>query len=476
MPKAHNQYTTQNPLRLRKQRQEIFSDASAGRIKRLPKGLSRRMVEQISWEKSEPEWMLKKRLLAYEFFQKKPMPTWGVDLSALDFSKINFFQRATEAKYDTWKNVPKEIKNTFEKIGVPQAERKYLAGVVGQYDSEGFYNRLKAQWGKRGVIFCDTDTALQKYPDLVKEYFMTRCVPIADHKFAALHGAVWSGGSFLYVPAGVKINFPVQTYFRMNARASGQFEHTLIIVEEGAEMQYIEGCTAPIYNTDALHSAVVEIFVKKGARCRYTTVQNWSKDVYNLNTKRSIVAEEGVQEWVGGSLGSKISMLYPCTILAGRKARADHLNISLAGPGQIKDTGAKVIHGAPDTASTIISKSIAFGGGKSVFRGLVQIAKGAKNSKAHMQCDSLISDNRSSCEAVPQIKIFENDVSVAHEAKVGKISEEQIFYLMSRGLTEQQATNLIVQGFRGKEVKELPLEYAVELNRLIQLEMTGSVG
>jgi Fe-S cluster assembly protein SufB len=455
---------------------EIFSGAKETYVKRLPTGLSRRLIEQISWEKNEPDWMRKKRLLAYEFFEKKPMPAWGVDLSELDFSKINFYQRAYEGRFKSWRQVPKEVKNIFEKIGVPKAEKKYLAGVVGQYDSEGFYQNLKQTWEKKGVIFCDTDTAVQKYPDLIKEYFMTRCVPIADHKFASLHAAVWSGGSFLYVPAGVKVKFPLQTYFRMNARASGQFEHTLIIAEEGADVHYIEGCTAPIYNTNSLHSAVVEIFVKKGARCRYTTVQNWSKDVYNLNTKRSIVEEEGVQEWVGGSLGSKKTMLYPCTMLIGRGARADHLNIALAGPGQDKDTGAKVYHGAPYTSSNIVSKSIAFGGGKSTYRGLLQIAKGAYGAKAHVQCDALMPDNISVSNTIPYIKIYEDDVTIGHEAKIGRISEDQVFYLMSRGLTENQAINLIVQGFMEPVVKELPLEYALELNRLIQLEMTGSVG
>lgn len=419
--------------------------------------------------------MRKKRLLAYDFFEKKTMPTWGVDLSELDFSKINFYQRAEEAKYQSWKQVPADIRNIFTKIGVPQAERKLLAGVIGQYDSEGFYQNLKKQWENKGVIFCDTDTAVQKYPELLQEYFMTRCVPVADHKFAALHGAVWSGGSFLYVPAGVHVSLPLQTYFRMNARNSGQFEHTLIIVEESASVHYIEGCTAPIYNTDSLHSAVVEIFVKKGARCRYTTVQNWSKDVYNLNTKRSIVEEEGVQEWVGGSLGSKKTMLYPCSLLIGRGARADHLNIAIAGPGQHKDTGAKVIHGAPYTSSNIVSKSISFGGGISTYRGLLKIVKGAKGAKSHIQCDALMPDNISQSNTIPYIKIYEDDVALGHEAKIGRISEDQVFYLMSRGLTEQQAINLIVQGFMEPVVKELPLEYAVELNRLIQLEMTGSI-
>ena len=455
---------------------EIFSPAPERHVKRLPTGLSRRVVEEISWIKNEPEWMRKKRLLAYDFFERKAMPTWGVDLSELDFSKINFYQRTEPGRYKNWDEVPSDIKNIFSKIGVPQAERNLLAGVVGQYDSEGFYQNLKKEWEKKGVIFCDTDTAVQKYPELVEQYFMTRCVSIADHKFAALHGAVWSGGSLLYVPRGVRVTLPMQTYFRMNARNSGQFEHTLIIVEEGASVHYIEGCTAPIYNMDSLHSAVVEIFVKRGARCRYTTVQNWSKDVYNLNTKRSIVEEEGIQEWVGGSLGSKKTMLYPCSMLIGRGARADHLNIAVAGPGQHKDTGAKVIHGAPYTSSNIVSKSISFGGGISTYRGLLQIAKGAKGSKSHIQCDALMPDNISVSNTIPYIKVFEDDVTLGHEAKVGRISEEQVFYLMSRGLSEQQAINLIVQGFMEPVVKELPLEYAVELNRLIQLEMTGSVG
>lgn len=455
---------------------EIFSGSPERFVHRARTGLSRELIEEISWQKSEPDWMRKKRLFAYDFFLRKPMPTWGVDLSGIDFSKINFYQKTEPAKYKNWDEVPEDIKNTFEKIGVPKAEREVLAGVVGQYDSEGFYQKLKNEWEKKGVIFCDTDTAVQQYPELIKEYFMTRCVSVGDHKFAALHGAVWSGGSFLYVPAGIHVTLPLQTYFRMNARSSGQFEHTLIIVEEQADVHYIEGCTAPIYNTDSLHSAVVEIFVKKNARCRYTTVQNWSKDVYNLNTKRAIVEEGGTQEWVGGSLGSKKTMLYPCSMLVGRGARANHLNIALAGPGQDKDTGAKVILGAPDTSANIISKSISFGGGISTYRGLVKVVKGAKRAKVHVQCDALMPDNISASKTVPYIKIYEEDTTLAHEARIGRISEEQIFYLMSRGLTEEQAVNLIVQGFMEPVMKELPLEYAVELNRLIQLEMIGSIG
>jgi len=455
---------------------EIFTGAPERFVHKAKTGLTREIVEEISWQKSEPDWMRKKRLMAFDFFIKKPLPMWGVDLGELDFSKINFYQRTETGRYKSWDEVPLDIKQIYDKIGVPKAEREMLAGVVGQYDSEGFYQKLKKQWEDKGVIFCDTDTAVQKYPDLLKQYFMTRCVPIGDHKFAALHGAVWSGGSFLYVPASVHVDLPLQTYFRMNAKSSGQFEHTLIIIEEGASAHYIEGCTAPIYNTDSLHSAVVEIFVKKHARCRYTTVQNWSKDVYNLNTKRAIVEEEGIQEWVGGSLGSKKTMLYPCSMLVGRGARAEHLNIALAGPGQHKDTGAKVIHGAPYTSSNIISKSISFGGGISTYRGLLQIAKGAHGSKSHVQCDALMPDNISQSNTIPYIKIFEDDVTLGHEAKIGRISEDQVFYLMSRGLTEAQSINLIVQGFMEPVMKELPLEYAVELNRLIQLEMIGSLG
>ena len=455
---------------------EIFTGSPERFVHRARMGLTREIVEEISWQKSEPDWMRKKRLVAFDFFVRKPLPLWGVDLTELDFSKINFYQRTEAAKYQSWDQVPADIKQIYDKIGVPKAEREMLAGVVGQYDSEGFYQKLKKQWEDKGVIFCDTDTAVQKYPDLIKQYFMTRCVSIADHKFASLHGAVWSGGSFLYVPAGVHVDLPLQTYFRMNARNSGQFEHTLIIIEEGASAHYIEGCTAPIYNTDSLHSAVVEIFVKRNARCRYTTVQNWSKDVYNLNTKRAIVEEEGIQEWVGGSLGSKKTMLYPCSMLIGRAARAEHLNIALAGPGQHKDTGAKVIHGAPYTSSNIISKSISFGGGISTYRGLLQIAKGAYGSKSHVQCDALMPDNVSQSNTIPYIKIFEDDVTLGHEAKIGRISEDQVFYLMSRGLTEAQSINLIVQGFMEPVMKELPLEYAIELNRLIQLEMVGSLG
>jgi len=455
------------------------SEVSANKersVVRPSKGISREIVELISKEKNEPDWMREKRLAAFEIFLKKPMPTWGADLSKLDFDEITFYLKSDYGKYESWKDVPKDVKTTFEKLGIPQAERKFLAGVVGQYESEGFYQSLMEKYSKQGVIFCDTDTAIQKYPEILKEYFMTRCVSIADHKFASLHGAVWSGGSFVYVPAGVKVDLPLQTYFRMNAKNYGQFEHTLIVAEEGSSVHYIEGCTAPKYSSTSMHSAVVEIFVKKNAHVRYTTVQNWSTDVYNLNTKRAIVEEGGFVEWVGGYMGSGVTMLYPASMLIGRGARADHLNIAVGGPNQYKDTGAKVFHGAPDTTSTVVSKSIVFGGGETVYRGLLRVAKGAINSKAHVQCDALMLDDISKSDTVPTMEVFEDQVSVGHEATVGRISEEMLFYLQSRGLTEAEAMAMVVRGFVEPVVKKLPLEYAVELNRLIELEMEGSIG
>ena len=455
------------------------SEVSANKersVVRPNKGISREIVELISKEKNEPDWMREKRLAAFEIFLKKPMPTWGADLSKLDFDEITFYLKSDYGKYESWKDVPKDVKTTFEKLGIPQAERKFLAGVVGQYESEGFYQSLMEKYSKQGVIFCDTDTAIQKYPEILKEYFMTRCVSIADHKFASLHGAVWSGGSFVYVPAGVKVDLPLQTYFRMNAKNYGQFEHTLIVAEEGSSVHYIEGCTAPKYSSTSMHSAVVEIFVKKNAHVRYTTVQNWSTDVYNLNTKRAIVEEGGFVEWVGGSMGSGVTMLYPASMLIGRGARADHLNIAVGGPNQYKDTGAKVFLFAPDTTSTVVSKSIVFGGGETVYRGLLRVAKGAINSKAHVQCDALMLDDISKSDTVPTMEVFEDQVSVGHEATVGRISEEMLFYLQSRGLTEAEAMAMVVRGFVEPVVKKLPLEYAVELNRLIELEMEGSIG
>ena len=445
-------------------------------IERTQKGISRKIVEEISRLKDEPDWMREKRLAAFKFFEQKIMPTWGVDLSELNFDDITFFIRPDKKQFENWDEVPADIRRVYDNLGIPQAEQKFLAGLVGQYESEGFYAKIKEKWERQGVIFTDTDTAVKKYPDLVREYFMTRCVPIADHKFAALHGAVWSGGSFVYIPKGVKVDMPLQTYFRMNAAQSGQFEHTLIIADEGSSVHYIESCTAPKYNKDSLHSAVVEIFVKKGASVRYTTIQNWSKNVYNLNTKRALVEEDGNIEWVGGSLGSKATMLYPASILMGRGANARHLNIALAGPGQWKDTGAKVIHGAPHTSSRVISKSISLGGGRSSYRGLLKIAKGAAGAKAHVQCDALLLDEHSQSDTYPYMEVYEDDVSIMHEATVNRVTDEQLFYLRSRGLTEEQALDLILAGFLDPISRELPLDYAIELNRFIRLEMTGSVG
>ncbi len=441
---------------------------------RSPKGLNESIIRDISARKQEPSWMLDKRLESYEIFKKKPIPVWGPDLSALNFDEIIFYIRPEDYKAMKWEDVPEAIKKTYDALGIPEAEKKYLAGLVAQYESEAVYTNLKKAWDNKGVIFTDMDSAVKEHPDLVKEYFMTKCVPAADNKFAALHGAVWSGGSFVYVPKGVKVEIPLQTYFRMNTKSSGQFEHTLIIVEPGAEVHYIEGCTAPRYSVSSLHSAVVEIFVLEGARARYTTIQNWSTDVYNLNTKRSIVYENGIMEWVGGSMGSGVTMLYPASILRGKGARAEHLNIAFAGKGQNKDTGAKVILAAPDTSASIISKSISKDGGKSMYRGLVRIGSNAVGAKAHVECQSLMLDDRSSVDTVPIIEQFTPQSSVGHEATVGKIDEEQLFYLMSRGISRDDAVALVVRGFIEPIAKELPMGYAVELNRLIQLEMKGA--
>lgn len=439
-------------------------------------GLTRQTVEDISYQKSEPDWMREKRLKAFEIFESKPLPMWGPDLTGIDFDALTYYLRSTDQVAPTWEDLPQDIKDTFDKLKIPEAEQKILSGVVAMYDSETVYKSLQRPWEDQGVIFCDMDTAVKEHPDLVKEYFMQKCVPAQDNKFSALHGAVWSGGSFVYVPAGVKVTMPLQTYFRMNASGQGQFEHTLIIVEEGAEVHYIEGCTAPLYSNASLHSAVVEIFVKKGAKSRYTTVQNWSKNVYNLNTKRALVNEDAHHEWVGGSLGSGVTMLYPSSWLLGKGASCEHLNIALAVGKVDKDTGAKVIHGAPHTKSTVVAKSISKDGGRGAFRGQLKVVKGAEGSVANVQCDALIMDEHSISDTLPHIEINEDKVTVAHEATVGRIGEEQLFYLMSRGLTEQEAINMIVSGFLEPVVKELPLEYAVELNRLIALEMEGSVG
>lgn len=443
---------------------------------RLEKGLSKKVVEAISSIKNEPEWMREKRLRSLEIFFQKPMPSFGPDLTALNFDEITYYVKPVPEKRKRWDDLPENIRQTYEKLGIPEAEKKYLAGVVAQYQSEVVYASLKEQLEKMGVIFTDMDTAVKDYPELVKEYFMTKCIPPSDNKFSALHGAVWSGGSFVYVPPGVHVPFPLQSYFRISAALVGQFEHTLIIADKGSFVHYVEGCTAPVYSEHSLHSAAVEIFVKEGARVRYTTIQNWSKNVYNLNTKRAIVEREGVMEWVGGSMGSGVTVLYPASVLVGDWAKAEHLNLTFAWKEQIKDTGSKVIHLAPNTNSVIVSKSISKDGGQSVYRGLVKIVKGAKNSRVSVSCQSLILDENSKADTIPIMEIHEETATVTHEATAGKISEEKLFYLMSRGLSEQDAMALLVRGFIEPISKELPMEYAVELNRLIKLEMEGAIG
>jgi len=439
------------------------------------KGLDREIVEEISFMKGETTWMRDFRLRAYEIFKAKKQPIWGADLSRVNYDEIYYYVKPTQKSSQSWEDLPEEIRDTYEKIGIPEAERKYLGGVGAQYDSEMIYHSLQKEWEEKGVIFLGTDTALKKYPELFLEYF-GRAIPPADNKLVALNSAVWSGGSFIYVPPGVKVEVPLQAYFRINAANMGQFERTLIIVDEGAQVNYVEGCTAPIYTTDSLHAAVVEIFVRKKARCRYTTIQNWSKNVFNLVTKRAFVEEEATMEWIDGNLGSQITMKYPSVFLKGRGARGEVLSIAFAGAGQHQDAGGKAIHLAPDTSSQIISKSISKDGGRTSYRGLVKVIKGAKGVKANVRCDALILDEKSRSDTYPTMQIDEENVQVGHEASVSKIGEDQLFYLQSRGLSENDATSMIVNGFIEPIVKELPLEYALELNRLIQLEMVGSVG
>jgi Fe-S cluster assembly protein SufB len=440
------------------------------------KGVSREVIEELSRVKGEPDWMREKRLRSFDIFERKPIPTWGVDLSDLHFDDLVLYSPPEAGRYDSWDEVPEDIKDTYEQLGIPQAEREHLAGVVGVWRQEPFYEGLKQEYADKGIVFCAMDTAVKEYPDLVQQYFMNKCVPPQDNKFSALHGAVWSGGSFLYVPEGVKVDLPLQAYFRMEGSGEGTFEHTLIIAEAGSDVNYIEGCTAQTYSVNSMHSAVVEIFVKEGARARYTTVQNWSKDVFNLNTKRAIVEAEGTVEWVGGSMGAKKVMLYPGSFLIGEHARADHLNVGVASGDVWKDTGAKVIHVAPNTTSNILAKSISKDGGIMGYRGLVRMGPKAHGSKAHVQCDGLMMDPYSRSDTWPDIQIQNPHVTVAHEAVVGKISDAQLFYLQSRGLSEEEAAGMIVNGFIEPVTKELPMEYAVELNRLIQLEMVGSIG
>lgn len=452
-----------------------FHDSDENYAFKSGRGLSRQVVEQISEMKNEPDWMRQFRLKGLEAFEAKPLPMWGGKLTDLNFDQIRYFLRATDRQGRSWDDVPAEIKQTFDKLGIPEAEKKFLAGVGAQYDSEVVYHSLREDLQQKGVIFTDTDTALREHPDLVREYIGT-IIPIQDNKFAALNSAVWSGGSFVYVPAGVKVDIPLQAYFRINAESAGQFERTLIVLEEGAQIHYVEGCTAPTYSSESLHSAVVEIIVKKGARCRYTTIQNWADNVYNLVTKRAIAQEDAVMEWVDGNLGSKLTMKYPAVIMTGKGARGEILSIAFAGKGQHQDTGGKVVHAAPHTSSRIISKSISKNGGRSSYRGLLKVADGAKNSRSNVVCDALILDPASRSDTYPYIEIDEDDVKIGHEASVSKIGEEQLFYLMSRGLSETEASSLIVSGFVEPLIKELPMEYAVEMNKLIQLQMEGSVG
>ncbi len=438
------------------------------------KGIDAEIVNQISDIKNEPDWMRQFRLKSLEIFQSKPLPRWGGDI-AIDFQEIFYYLKPTDHQGRTWDDVPQEIKDTFDKLGIPEAEKKFLAGVKAQFESEVVYGSLKEELGNQGVIFTDTDTAVREHSDLVREYFST-VIPPQDNKFAALNSAVWSGGSFIYVPKGVKVEFPLQAYFRINAENMGQFERTLIICDEGSSMHYVEGCTAPMYSTESLHSAVVEVICKRGSRCRYSTIQNWANNIYNLVTKRAMAYQDATMEWVDGNLGSRLTMKYPAVYMMEPGARGEILSIAFSGEGQHQDAGAKLVHCAPNTTGQIISKSISKNGGRSSYRGLVRVEKGAHNTKCNVVCDALILDERSRSDTYPYIEISEQDVSVGHEASVSRIGEEQLFYLTSRGLTQSEASTMIVNGFIEPLVKELPMEYAVEMNRLIQLQMEGSVG
>ncbi|QNH96023.1 Fe-S cluster assembly protein SufB [Corynebacterium anserum] len=440
------------------------------------RGLNEEVVRDISAKKNEPEWMLQRRLKALEIFEKKPLPTWGADLSGIDFDQIKYFVRSTEKQAQTWEDLPEDIKNTYDKLGIPEAERQRLvAGVAAQYESEVVYHQIREDLESQGVIFVDTDTGLRDYPELFEEYFGS-VIPAGDNKFSALNTAVWSGGSFIYVPKGVHVDIPLQAYFRINTENMGQFERTLIIVDEDAYVHYVEGCTAPIYKTDSLHSAVVEIIVKKGGRCRYTTIQNWSNNVYNLVTKRTKCEEAATMEWVDGNIGSKVTMKYPAVWMTGPYAKGEVLSVAFAGEGQFQDTGAKMVHMAPHTSSNIVSKSVARSGGRAAYRGLVQINKDAHHSASNVECDALLVDSVSRSDTYPYNDIRNDHVTLGHEATVSQVSEDQLFYLMSRGIEEDEAMAMIVRGFVEPIAKELPMEYALELNRLIELQMEGSVG
>ncbi len=440
------------------------------------RGLSEEVVRDISGKKSEPEWMLRMRLKGLKLFERKPLPTWGADLADIDFDNIKYFVRSTEKQAASWEDLPDDIKSTYDRLGIPEAEKQRLvAGVAAQYESEVVYHQIQKELEDQGVIFLDTDTGLKEHPELFGEYFGS-VIPPGDNKFASLNTAVWSGGSFIYVPKGVHVDIPLQAYFRINTENMGQFERTLIIVDEDAYVHYVEGCTAPIYSSDSLHSAVVEIIVKKGGRCRYTTIQNWSNNVYNLVTKRALAHEGATMEWVDGNIGSKVTMKYPAVWMVGEHAKGEVLSIAFSGEGQHQDAGAKMVHAAPNTSSTIISKSVARGGGRTSYRGLVQVNEGAHGSRSTVKCDALLVDGISRSDTYPYVDVREDDVSMGHEATVSKVSEEQLFYLMSRGLTEDEAMAMIVRGFVEPIARELPMEYALELNRLIELQMEGAVG
>lgn len=440
------------------------------------RGLDAEIVKEISWMKKEPQWMTDFRLRSLEAFESKPMPNWGGPaLRDIQFDDIYYYIKPTDEQAASWDELPPEIRNTYDRLGIPEAEKKYLAGVGAQYESEVIYHNLAKELAEKGVLFLDTDSGLREHPELFREYFGT-VIPYTDNKFAALNSAVWSGGSFIYVPPGVKIDLPLQAYFRINAKNVGQFERTLIIVDEGAYVHYVEGCTAPIYSSDSLHSAVVEIIVKKGGRCRYTTIQNWSTNVYNLVTKRAVAYEGATMEWVDGNLGSKLTMKYPAVYLMGPGAHGEILSIAFAGKGQHQDAGGKVIHAAPNTTSKIVSKSISKDGGRASYRGLLKVYKDARGSRSNVVCDALLLDERSRSDTYPYIEVDNDDVTIGHEASVSKIGEEQLFYAMSRGLSEEEASTMVVSGFIEPLVKELPMEYAVEMNRLIALQMEGTVG
>ncbi|MCV0431297.1 Fe-S cluster assembly protein SufB [Nitrosopumilus sp.] len=452
-----------------------FKDSTEMYVHLSKKGLSKETVISISKMKNEPQWMLDFRLRSYEIFMQKPMPTWGGDLSVIDFQNIYYYAKASDKVEKNWDDVPENVKNTFDKLGIPEAEKKFLAGVGAQYESEVVYHSLREDLAKQGVLFLDTDAALHEHPEIFKKYF-GKIIPPEDNKFAALNSAVWSGGSFIYVPPNVKVDMPLQAYFRINAENIGQFERTLIIVDEGAEVHYIEGCTAPVYSSESLHSAVVELVAHKDAKLRYTTIQNWSNDVYNLVTKRAYAYEGATVEWIDGNIGSKLTMKYPGVYLMGERAYGETLSIAFAGKGQHQDTGAKMVHLAPNTTSKVTSKSVSRLDGRSTYRGMLNVAKGATGVKSTVRCDALLLDDTSKTDTYPYMEINQEDATITHEATVGKIGDDQIFYLMSRGFSEEEALSLIVNGFMEPFTKELPMEYAVELNRLIKLEMDDSVG